>query len=162
MRIGNWEVWNDRASEGRYEFTASNGVVFRLYERFDDDSGIGLDDRACVRDGDSPTGWRYLDTDEPMDEFDFQSIDVSQSVWYAEAYLNDELLEVSDGQEQPDAQAELLEWLSSVEDPEVAAAGREALAAWNARRPDQEERPQGFGSGSFVDPSMRGYPLEWE
>lgn len=39
MRIGNWEVWNNPASEGRYEFTASNGVVFRLYERFDEEYG---------------------------------------------------------------------------------------------------------------------------
>ena len=39
MRIGNWEVWNDRASEGRYEFTASNGVTISLYEQFDEEYG---------------------------------------------------------------------------------------------------------------------------
>lgn len=162
MRIGNWEVWKDLTSEIRYEFATSNGVAIHLHERFDDDSGIGLNDRACVRDGDSPTGWRYLDNDEPMDEFDFQSIDVSQSLWYAEAYLDDELVEVSNGREQPDAQGQLLEWLSSVEDPDIAAAGREALADWNARRPDRAGRPRDFGRGTLVDPSMRGYPLEWE
>ena len=72
------------------------------------------------------------------------------------------MLEVSDGRKQPEAQAELLEELSIVEDPVIAAAGREALADWNARRPDQEGRPRDFGRGTLVDPSMRGYPLEWE
>ena len=67
--------------------------------------------------------------------------DLSASQWYAEAYLNDELLEVSDSQEQPDAQAQLLEELSRAEDPDIAAAGREALADWNARRLDQAKGP---------------------
>ena len=39
MRIGNWEVWQEASSEDRYEFAASNGVVFRLYERFDEEYG---------------------------------------------------------------------------------------------------------------------------
>ncbi len=43
MRIGNWEVWNDRASEGRYEFTASNGVTISLYEQFDEEYSITAD-----------------------------------------------------------------------------------------------------------------------
>ena len=162
MRIGNWEVWKERTSEGRYEFTASNGVVFRLYERFDEEYSITADGRTCSSDLDGPTHWKYDDTGEPVPEDEYLMPDVSASQWYAETRLNDELLEVFDGQEQPDAQAELLEELSRAEDPEIAAAGREALADWNARRPDQAERPQGFGSGSLVDPSMRGYPLEWE
>ena len=162
MRIGNWEVWKERTSEGRYEFTASNGVTISLYEQFDEEYSITADGRTCSSDLYGPTHWKYDDTGEPVPEDEYLMPDVSASQWYAEARLNDELLEVSTSQEQPDAQAELLEWLSSVDDPEVAAAGREALADWNARRPDQAERPQGFGSGSFVDPSMRGYPLEWE
>ncbi len=162
MRIGNWETWKDRGSEERYEFTASNGVVLRLYEQFDDDSGIGLDDRECVRDDDSPTGWRYLDTDEPMDEFDFQSIDVSQSLWRAEAYVNDECVEVTGHREQPEAQAQLLAEFSRAEDPEIAAAGREALADWNTVAPDHEDRPVWFDSLLFVDPYTGQNPTTWE
>ena len=162
MRIGNWEFWQEASSEDRYEFAASNGVTICLYEQFSEEYRVVEDGRTCSSDLDGPTHWKYDDTGEPVPDDEFLMPDLSASQWYAETRLNDELLEVFDGQEQPDAQAELLEELSRAEDPEIAAAGREALADWNARRPDQEERPQGFGSGSFVDPSMRGYPLEWE
>lgn len=117
MRIGNWEVWNDRASEGRYEFTASNGVTISLYEQFDEEYSITADGRTCSSDLYGPTHWKYDDTGEPVPEDEFLMPDLSASQWYTETRLNDELLEVSTSQEQPDAQAELLEWLSSVEDP---------------------------------------------
>ena len=162
MRIGNWEVWKDRGSEDRYEFTASNGVTICLNEQYDEEYSVTADGRACSSDLYGPTDWKYDDTGEPVPEDEYLMPDVSASDWYAETYLNDELLEVSDGRKQPEAQAELLEELSSAEDPQIAAAGREALADWNASRPDQEGRPRDFGRGTLVDPSMRGYPLEWE
>ena len=141
MRIGNWVFWQEASSEGRYEFAASNGVTICLYEQFSEEYRVVADGRTCSSDLDGPTHWKYDDTGEPVPDDEFLMPDLSASQWYAEAYLNDELLEVSDSQEQPDAQAQLLEELSRAEDPEIAAAGREALADWNARRPDQTEQP---------------------
>lgn len=162
MRIGNWETWKERTSEEWYEFSASNGVTIRLYEQFDEEYSVTTDGRTCSTDLDGPTDWKYDDTGEPVPEDEYLMPDVSASQWYAEAYLNDELMEVSDGREQPDAQAQLLEEFASVEDPQIAAASREALADWNSRRPDRAGRPEGFGHGTLADPAMRGYPLEWE
>ena len=162
MRIGNWEAWKDRGSEERYEFTASNGVVLRLYEQFDEEYSVTTDGRTCSTDLDSPTKWKYDDTGEPVPEDEYLMPDTSASQWRAEAYVNDECVEVTGQREQPDAQAQLLEVFERIEDPEIAAAGREALADWNARRPDQAGRPKWFGHGTLADPAMRGYPLEWE
>ena len=79
MRIGNWEVWNDRASEGRYEFTASNGVTISLYEQFDEEYSITADGRTCSSDLYGPTHWKHDDTGEPAPEDEFLMADVSAS-----------------------------------------------------------------------------------
>ena len=162
MRIGNWETWKDPSSEDRYEFTASNGVAFRLYEQFDGEYSITADGRTCSVDLDGPTDWKYDDTGEPVPEDEFLMPDVSASKWYARAYVNDEYVEETDDHWHPDAQAQALEEFSRADDPEIAAAGREALADWNTVAPDHEDRPAWFDSPSFVDPETGQNPVTWE
>lgn len=150
MRIGNWETWKDPSSEDRYEFTASNGVAFRLYEQFDGEYSITADGRTCSVDLDGPTDWKYDDTGGPVPEDEFLMPDVSASKWYARAYVNDEYVEETDDHWHPDAQAQALGQFAEWPSPEIAAAGREALDSWNAERPDQETRIDLFNPFSFL------------
>lgn len=162
MRIGNWEVWKERTSEDRYEFTASNGVTICLYEEFSEDYSVTTDGRTCSIDLDGPTDWKYDDTGESAPEDEYLMADVSASQWYARAYVNGEYVEETDERWHPDAQTQVLAQFAEWPSPEIATAGREALADWNARRPDRAGRPKWFGHGTLADPAMRGYPLEWE